>query len=249
VEDHVSKKTGRVMPSSRQPVTSEHHASAVAASEIPADSRDETGEEVTTATNPVWPVTTAAAASDTDEPVRTATFEDAKRFAGAPITTPAPAAAGHGGAAASGESDRTGTPAAAAGPPASGAAKPTGGTAPPPAGTAPPPAGFVGTPAPAAAAWTTSQPGSAASSAAARGARNPDQLERDIEATRARLAGTIDEINDRLKPANVAERAKARARAQVVDSSGQVRMERVGPAAAAVVVLVALVVWRRLRSQ
>ncbi|RZS89950.1 uncharacterized protein DUF3618 [Motilibacter rhizosphaerae] len=79
--------------------------------------------------------------------------------------------------------------------------------------------------------------------------RTPGDIERDIEATRARLAGTIDEISDRVKPANVVAELKEKARAQVVDEHGALRIERVGAAAAAAASAVGLVVLRAVRRK
>ncbi|WP_331272098.1 DUF3618 domain-containing protein [Motilibacter aurantiacus] len=74
-------------------------------------------------------------------------------------------------------------------------------------------------------------------------ARSPAQIERDIEATRDRLAGTIDEISDRVKPANLVADAKAKVKAQFINADGSPRTDRiavVGGAALAVVAVVAL---------
>jgi hypothetical protein len=77
--------------------------------------------------------------------------------------------------------------------------------------------------------------------------RTPAQIEADIEATRARLAGTVDAIADRVKPANVARRGVDAAKAQVVAPDGSLRVERVAALAAVVAGVVGLVVWRRSR--
>jgi hypothetical protein len=74
--------------------------------------------------------------------------------------------------------------------------------------------------------------------------RSPKDIERDIEATRNRLAGTIDEISDRVKPANVIARLKEKAREQVVNPDGSLRVDRVAGAAAAAVSALGLVVLR-----
>ena len=60
------------------------------------------------------------------------------------------------------------------------------------------------------------------------------EIEADIERTRARLAGTVDAIADRVKPANVARRGAESARAQVVDEQGNLRAKRVAVLAVAV---------------
>ncbi|MFI6580171.1 DUF3618 domain-containing protein [Embleya sp. NPDC050493] len=73
--------------------------------------------------------------------------------------------------------------------------------------------------------------------------RSPQQIERDIEAARANLAVTLDEIVDRVKPANVAARAMDKVRAQFIDSdTGAPRKERILPLAGGVAGLILLVV-------
>jgi len=75
--------------------------------------------------------------------------------------------------------------------------------------------------------------------------RTPAQIEADIERARARLAGTVDEIVERVKPANVAQRLADSAKAQVMEPDGSLRQDRVAIIGGAVVLLAALVVWRR----
>lgn len=77
--------------------------------------------------------------------------------------------------------------------------------------------------------------------------RSPAEIEADIERTRARLAGTVDAIAERVKPANVARRGMETARSQVVDERGDVRPQRVAVLAAAVAAGVGLLIWRRSR--
>jgi hypothetical protein len=81
------------------------------------------------------------------------------------------------------------------------------------------------------------------------GERSRSQIERDIEVTRERLATTIDEIGDRVKPANVVRRGRESLVAQVRTPDGQLRTERVAPLAAAVGVLFTLMVARRVRAR
>lgn len=76
--------------------------------------------------------------------------------------------------------------------------------------------------------------------------RSPAEIEAEIERTRARLAGTVDAIADRVKPANVARRGAESARAQVVDEQGNIRTSRVA-VIAAVAAAAAALVWRRSR--
>lgn len=76
--------------------------------------------------------------------------------------------------------------------------------------------------------------------------RSPAEIEAEIERTRQRLAGTVDAIADRVKPANVARRGAESAKAQVVDAQGQVRTGRAAGIAAAAAVL-GVLLWRRRR--
>jgi hypothetical protein len=77
--------------------------------------------------------------------------------------------------------------------------------------------------------------------------RTPAEIEAEIEATRQRLAGTVDAIADRVKPANVARRAAESAKAQFVNPDGSLRTTRVAAVAAGVAVVVGLTLWRRSR--
>jgi len=73
-------------------------------------------------------------------------------------------------------------------------------------------------------------------------ARDPDALVKEIERTRESLAHTVDELADRVSPANVANRALDRAREQL--RRPEVRLA--GGALAAVAVLgVGLYLLRR----
>ena len=94
-----------------------------------------------------------------------------------------------------------------------------------------------------------SEPSGTATSSPNGRARSPKDIERDIETTRARLAGTIDEIGERVKPANVVERVKDKALAQVVDGGGAVRTERVAALGGALLVFVGLLVVRARRRR
>ncbi|MDP9396315.1 MAG: DUF3618 domain-containing protein [Actinomycetota bacterium] len=325
----MTDKTARVLPASRQPVTPEHPASATGSATAPdydpgpAGAGHEAGPPTG---NPVFPVASAAAAGDADAPSRTATFEDAERFAGGTqemhrerfggdtlddTTTFAPV-----GSAIDVDSDRdlddggrhrlidldrgretgvgapletasssSATTAPAGDPPADGFGGTGGGAsvlvpASDPATTS----GLAGsTPAapplaPVAAPVGDPEPrrderprgesrrderprdesdrdqGRRAGTSPAPATRSPEprsaeDIERDIEATRRRLAGTIDEISDRVKPANVAERGKSSARALVMDERGNLRMERIRPAVGVVVGLLVLSTVRRWRRR
>jgi hypothetical protein len=74
--------------------------------------------------------------------------------------------------------------------------------------------------------------------------RPPDELVGDIERTRANLAQTIDEIADRVSPANVARRTADEAKE---------RLSRIDPLIGGAVALAAVSVtcyfiWRKLRK-
>jgi hypothetical protein len=77
--------------------------------------------------------------------------------------------------------------------------------------------------------------------------RTPDQIEADLERTRAELSRTVDQIADRVAPRNIARRALASVKAQVVDGNGQLRIGRVVVAAAGVTAFIAFTAWRRRR--
>jgi type VI protein secretion system component VasF len=72
----------------------------------------------------------------------------------------------------------------------------------------------------------------------------PNALVGEIERTRANLARTIDEITDRVTPANVAKRAADRARERL----SQVDPLVGGAVALAAVSVTCYFVWRRLRK-
>jgi Protein of unknown function (DUF3618) len=72
----------------------------------------------------------------------------------------------------------------------------------------------------------------------------PNALVGEIERTRADLARTIDEITDRVSPANVARRATG----QVKDRLSQVDPLIGGAVVLAAVSITCYVLWRRLRK-
>ncbi|NUU21116.1 MAG: DUF3618 domain-containing protein [Streptomycetaceae bacterium] len=81
-------------------------------------------------------------------------------------------------------------------------------------------------------------------------ARSPQEIEAEIERARTNLAATLDELVDRVKPANVARRTSEKVRAQFVDSdTGAPRVERIAPVAGAAVGLVALIVLVKRRGK
>jgi hypothetical protein len=66
-------------------------------------------------------------------------------------------------------------------------------------------------------------------------ARTPDDIERDIIETRARLARSVDELAQEANPVALAGRAQQAVRDFFVDpASGELRMDRVAKTAAAV---------------
>jgi Protein of unknown function (DUF3618) len=74
--------------------------------------------------------------------------------------------------------------------------------------------------------------------------RDPDALVKEIERTRENLARTIDTLTQRVSPANVARRALSR----VLDQASRPEVQLAAGAAAAAVVTVAVLAWRRRRG-
>jgi hypothetical protein len=72
----------------------------------------------------------------------------------------------------------------------------------------------------------------------------PDALVDEIERTRADLARTIDEIADRVTPANVARRTTEEA----VEKIRQIDPRISGAIAVAAVGLTVFLIWRKLRK-
>lgn len=91
------------------------------------------------------------------------------------------------------------------------------------------------------------RPGLDAHSSEQRARRSPAEIETEIERTRQRLAGTVDAIAERVKPANVARRTLDAAKAQVVEPDGSLRTTRVAVLAVGVAAVVGLSLWRRNR--
>ena len=76
-----------------------------------------------------------------------------------------------------------------------------------------------------------------------------DALESEIEATRQRLAGTIDQLVYRASPKTIARREVASLKAVYVDAQGRPRTDNILKTAGAVVGVVALfVVLRKVAS-
>ena len=84
------------------------------------------------------------------------------------------------------------------------------------------------------------------------GPTNPAAIEAEIEATRARLAGTVDELAVRMHPKQIARRGAddvvAKVRTATTTPDGHLRIERLAAMGAAAVALLVLVVWRRRRG-
>lgn len=70
---------------------------------------------------------------------------------------------------------------------------------------------------------------------------DPDQLQREIEQTRAQLADTLDQIADRVSPKRAASRG--------VDRVKALPPQQLAVLASPVLALVALSVWRRTRRR
>lgn len=81
---------------------------------------------------------------------------------------------------------------------------------------------------------------------------DPAAIEAEIEATRTRLAGTVDELSVRLHPKEIARRGsndvKARLKAATTTPDGQLRIERLVAVGAAAAALLVLTIWRRRRG-
>ncbi len=88
-------------------------------------------------------------------------------------------------------------------------------------------------------------------------ARSPDHIVADIEATRRRLAGTIDAIGVRVAPKDVARRTvdsvkgkvAASLKASFIKPDGGVRTERVAPIAGFVALVILVRSIRTVRSR
>lgn len=73
------------------------------------------------------------------------------------------------------------------------------------------------------------------------------RLEAQIAAARTELAASIDQIAERVAPANVAAEAKSKAKAVVVNSDGSWKKDRVIKIAAVAGIVLAIGAWRRYR--
>jgi hypothetical protein len=71
------------------------------------------------------------------------------------------------------------------------------------------------------------------------------RLEAQIEQARDSLAVTIDQIAERVAPANVAAEAKSKARSIVMNPDGSLKKDRVIKIAAVAGIVLAIGAWRR----
>ena len=82
--------------------------------------------------------------------------------------------------------------------------------------------------------------------------QTPAQIEAEIEATRARLAGTVDELATRVQPKEIARRsaedAKAKLQSATHTEDGSLRTERIAAVGGALGLL-ALLAGLRARSR
>lgn len=82
--------------------------------------------------------------------------------------------------------------------------------------------------------------------------RSTQEIEKEIEQSRARLAATVDELAFRVKPKNLAQRQLASTRRGLYSAThthdGGIKYEVVAPAVAVVAGLIALAVYRRVRG-
>jgi hypothetical protein len=81
-------------------------------------------------------------------------------------------------------------------------------------------------------------------------AQSPQKLEHDIEATRERLASTLDQLLYRARPKTIIQRKVDHTKAQFVDDEGNPRQDKIATvAAAALGVVVLFVVVRTLSNR
>lgn len=77
--------------------------------------------------------------------------------------------------------------------------------------------------------------------------RSLADIESDMDATRARLAATLDELKDVASPKNIADRQVRKVKAFYVDEYGAVRVDHVAITVGAVVGLIVVrKVWKRI---
>ena len=77
------------------------------------------------------------------------------------------------------------------------------------------------------------------------GARTPEQIEAEIEAQRAQLAGTVDELAAKLDVKSQARQKVASLKDSATTDSGTPRAEVLAAAGSLVAMAVVLLLWRR----
>ena len=77
--------------------------------------------------------------------------------------------------------------------------------------------------------------------------RSLDAIEADIDATRARLAGRLDELQDYVSPRNIADRQMQKVKGVFVDQYGGIKPDRVLVAVGVVALVIGIGVLRRRR--
>ena len=82
--------------------------------------------------------------------------------------------------------------------------------------------------------------------------RSTQEIEKEIEQSRARLAATVDELAFRVKPKNLAQRQLASTRRSLYGAThtddGGIKYEVVVPAVVVVAGLIALTIYSRVRG-
>ncbi len=79
-------------------------------------------------------------------------------------------------------------------------------------------------------------------------ARTPEQIEAEIEAQRAQLAGTVDQLAAKLDVKSQAKDKVASIKDSATTDSGQPRTEVLAAAGSLVAMALVLLLWRRRRS-
>jgi ElaB/YqjD/DUF883 family membrane-anchored ribosome-binding protein len=79
-------------------------------------------------------------------------------------------------------------------------------------------------------------------------AKDPDRIKAEIDATRAQLGRTVDELSARLDVPTRAKESAARAKDTAVETYRESPPIVIGAAVALVGLVVGLVVWRRKRA-
>ena len=100
---------------------------------------------------------------------------------------------------------------------------------------------------------SAAQPETNTTAAAAAAPASIPSLEAEIAARRQRLATTIDELSNRVKPKTIIHRQRQAAKARFADVAttpeGDLRIERLAAVVAVVAVIGGLLVYRRLHRR